>query len=137
MLKPFATKDAKPAGRGKRASQKQYSLFGTLRAPRKSAGAAQLESLRLKPLAPLWSGALSRAELQDIQELERASRQTREALTALAHCEYGRMRTLGLSNPADVAAYLAMEALDRKARGELPRFRLELLDFGVSALVER
>ncbi len=137
MLKPFSTKDAKPAGRCKRSGQKQYSLFGTLRAPRKSSRASRLESLRLADLAPLWSDALSKVDLVAIQQLEHASHQTREALTALAHREYGRIHKLGLSNPADVAVYLALEALDRKARGELPKYRLELLDFGINALVER
>lgn len=136
MLRCFEQKDAKPpkGSRGKSGGPRQLSLWGTTtRTVSKTAKALEEHSLR--DIAVLWSPAAKKMDLPAVQVVEAKCRALADSVSSGAAATHGKLRNAGLTNPADVAAYLTLRELDEKGRRETPEHRLKVIDFGVSALI--
>ncbi|WP_243439216.1 hypothetical protein [Fundidesulfovibrio soli] len=138
MLRCFEQKDAKPprGKHGKSGGPRQLSLWGaTARSASKTARALEEHSLR--EVAVLWTPAAKKLDLPAVQELEARCRALADSVTSGAAATHGAIRNAGLTHPSDVAAYLTLRELDDKGRSEVPQHRLQVIDFGVKALVGR
>ncbi|WP_243311743.1 hypothetical protein [Fundidesulfovibrio agrisoli] len=110
------------------------SLWGaTARSVSKAAKA--LEEHSLKEVAVLWTPAAKKLDLPAVQELEARCRALADSVTSGAAATHSTIRNAGLTHPSDVAAYLTLRELDDKGRSEVPQHRLQVIDFGVKALV--
>ena len=139
MLECHTNATAKPpkgSHHGKRSGSRQLSLWGaTVRTISKTA--KDLEDHSLQEIAVLWTPAVKKLDLPAVQVVEAKCRALANSVSSGAAATHGKIRNMGLSHPADVAAYLTLRELDEKGRREVPAHRLKVIDFGVSALVGR
>jgi hypothetical protein len=137
MLKPFATADAKVKARPRKGQQRSLWSVGAI-SDRKPC----LRTLKELPesfasIAPLWERKAARIRVEEIGALQGVAGRLAAAIEARLSACYRQTRKAALQQPSDVAAYLVLREVDEKALAEVPGFRLQALDFGVKALLEK
>lgn len=138
MLKLHTNATANPpkGSKGKVSGAKQLSLWGvTARTISKTAKSLNEHSLR--DITPLWTAAAKNLDLSAVQAIENKCQGLAVSISNGAANTHGKIRSMGLNYPADVAAYLVLRELDDKGRREVPEHRLKVIDLGMSALVRR
>lgn len=144
MLTPFSTTDAKLGVRLKAKARKgqQRSLWSVGAIAERKGVPVLLRDVpeSFASLTPMWERQVARQkslQMEDLAAFKGAAGRLASAIEARLSAHYREMRKAALQHPSDVAAYLALREVDEKALLEVPGFRLQALDFGVKALLEK
>ncbi|PKN09921.1 MAG: hypothetical protein CVU73_02990 [Deltaproteobacteria bacterium HGW-Deltaproteobacteria-8] len=137
MLKPFATTDAKIKSKPRKGQQRSLWSVGAISDRKASSRTLKDVPESFVSIAPLWERRAAGITVEQIGALKGVAGRLAAAIEArLAAC-YRETRKAALQQPSDVAAYLVLREVDEKALAEVPRFRLQALDFGIKALLEK
>lgn len=144
MLTPFSTSDAKLGARLKAKARKgqQRSLWSVGAIADRKVAPVLLKDVpeSFASFAPVWERKAVRQQplqLENLAAFKDEAGRLASAIEARLSAHYRETRKAGLQHPSDVAAYLALLEVDEKALLEVPGFRLQALDFGVKALLEK
>lgn len=138
MLKPFTMKEAKPTVSRPRKGQ-QRSLWAVRTIQDRHDLPPPLKDLEesFVTIAPMWERKVATITMDDIKELKSATTRLATAIESRLSVYYRETKKSTLQHPSDVAAYLVLREVDEKACAEVPRLRLQALDFGVKALLDK
>ena len=138
MLTPFSQSDAK-APKKVRKSSNQLTLWSIKHIPAKTTQGPLLAEHpeSFKAIAPMWQGKGPRLPVEEVSALNAKVDILTGAISERMGVHYKKMRKASLQYPSDVAAYFVLREVDDKAVAEVPKHRLQALDFGVKALVEK
>lgn len=144
MLTPFSTNDAKLGARLKAKVRKgqQRSLWSVGAIADRKDAPVLLKDVpeSFASLTPAWERKAARQKalrVEDLAAFKGVAGRLASAIEARLSAHYRETRKAALQHPSDVAAYLALREVDEKALREVPGFRLQALDFGVKALLEK
>jgi hypothetical protein len=137
MLTPFATTDAKVKAKPRKGQQRSLWSVGAIADRRATSQTLKDLPESFASITPLWERRAARIPVEEIGALQRVAGRLAAAIEARLSACYRETRKAALQQPSDVAAYLVLREVDEKALAEVPRFRLQVLDFGVKALLEK
>jgi hypothetical protein len=137
MLKPFAMTDVKVKSRPRKSQQRSLWSVGAISGRKASARTLKDFPESFASVLPMWERKASPMPVEDIGALKGLAGRLAAAIEARLSAHYRETRKAALQHPSDVAAYLALREVDEKALLEVPGFRLQALDFGVKALLEK
>jgi len=140
MLTPFSQSDAK-APKKVRKSSNQLTLWSIKRIPistKTTQGPPLAEHPEsFKSIASMWQVKGPRLPVEDVASINAKVDILSGAISERMGAHYKTTRKASLQYPSDVAAYFVLREVDDKATVEVPKHRLQALDFGVKALVEK
>lgn len=137
MLKPFTQETAMKPRRRSAKKERQHSLWSFSPSGAVAGKDLSLEAqgVDFSALKPMWVGGGKAVPAEKLPVIQRDAVALKQAVQARLGWYAGAVRRRALSNPADVAGYLALQEVDLLAAKQVPRHRLQALDAAVGFLI--